>query len=113
MPGESAGHRYPGIAARVGLLFLRGYQIGLSPWLGSSCRFDPSCSAYAADAIRRFGLIRGSWLGMRRIARCHPWGDSGSDPVPTEWRWWGRSREYEDPAVSAPKGPRSGGGRVL
>ena len=66
-----------------GLVFLiRGYQRGISPLLPSSCRFRPSCSVYAAEAIRRHGAGRGSWLAARRLLRCHPWGGSGYDPVP-------------------------------
>ena len=62
--------------------FLRLYQISLSPLLGPVCRFEPSCSRYAAEAIGAFGLVRGSWLAARRVARCHPLAKSGYDPVP-------------------------------
>ena len=61
---------------------VRGYQIVLSPWLGSSCRFEPSCSHYALDALGRHGAIAGSVLTAGRIARCAPWCDGGHDPVP-------------------------------
>ena len=61
---------------------IRVYQIVLSPWLGPACRYSPSCSEYAALAIERHGALRGTWLGLRRILRCHPWGGSGYDPVP-------------------------------
>jgi putative membrane protein insertion efficiency factor len=62
--------------------FIRIYQLTLSPWLGRQCRFDPTCSVYAAEALRRFGVRRGLWLAAKRLARCHPWGRSGYDPVP-------------------------------
>ncbi|MBS0456567.1 MAG: membrane protein insertion efficiency factor YidD [Proteobacteria bacterium] len=64
------------------LLLLRGYQRGISPWLGQNCRFQPSCSAYAMTAVERFGALRGSWMAARRIGRCHPLHPGGYDPVP-------------------------------
>ena len=66
--------------ALVGLIRL--YQWIFSPLLGPSCRFEPSCSHYAIEAIERHGALRGSWLTGRRLGRCHPLGDSGFDPVP-------------------------------
>lgn len=63
---------------------IRAYQLALSPWLGGNCRFHPTCSAYALEALARHGLLRGGWLALRRIGRCHPWGGSGADPVPAE-----------------------------
>lgn len=62
---------------------IRAYQLTLSPWIGRQCRYLPTCSEYAIDAIERRGVVRGSWLAVRRIARCHPWGGSGYDPVPS------------------------------
>jgi uncharacterized protein len=61
---------------------IRGYQLGLSPMLGPHCRFYPSCSCYARTAIERYGIWRGSWLGLRRLLRCHPFNEGGYDPVP-------------------------------
>jgi len=61
---------------------IRVYQVVLSPLLAPACRFEPSCSAYAVEAIARRGVIRGSWLALVRISRCHPWGGLGYDPVP-------------------------------
>jgi putative membrane protein insertion efficiency factor len=58
------------------------YRLVVSPILGTNCRFAPSCSEYALDALARHGAIRGGWLAVRRIARCHPWGGHGYDPVP-------------------------------
>ncbi|MGA0266563.1 MAG: membrane protein insertion efficiency factor YidD [Lysobacterales bacterium] len=64
------------------ILIIRGYQFVLSPWVGQHCRFTPTCSHYAIEAITRYGAWRGSWLAVRRIARCHPLCDGGHDPVP-------------------------------
>lgn len=61
---------------------IRLYRWLLSPLLGSNCRYYPSCSAYALEAIEKHGPCHGSWLSVRRICRCHPWGGSGYDPVP-------------------------------
>ena len=58
------------------------YQILLSPLLGQSCRYHPTCSQYTIEAIEKYGPVKGIWLGTKRIARCHPWGGSGHDPVP-------------------------------
>ena len=61
---------------------IRGYQIGVSPLLPPSCRFYPSCSQYALEAVNRHGALKGSWLAARRLARCHPFHPGGYDPVP-------------------------------
>ena len=61
---------------------VRLYQLTLSPWFGMNCRYQPTCSAYAIEALETYGVVKGGWLALRRIARCHPWGGSGYDPVP-------------------------------
>lgn len=66
----------------IAIFLIRGYQLLLSPLLGNTCRFQPSCSQYAIDAVRAHGARRGLWLAVRRIGRCHPWGGHGHDPVP-------------------------------
>lgn len=72
--------------ARALIGLVRLYQWTLSPWLGPSCRYEPSCSAYMITALGRFGPWRGLGLGLARIGRCHPWGRAGYDPVPEEPR---------------------------
>jgi uncharacterized protein len=70
------------LAARALLGLLRGYQLLVSPLLPSACRYHPTCSHYAAEAVVRFGAARGAWLALKRLGRCHPWGGQGYDPVP-------------------------------
>jgi putative membrane protein insertion efficiency factor len=70
------------MTAKLLIALIRGYQLTLSPFLGGSCRFLPSCSAYAREAIERHGAWRGSLLALRRLSKCHPLGGSGLDPVP-------------------------------
>ncbi len=67
---------------RVAILFVRFYQRVLSPLKPASCRFSPTCSTYAIEALQRHGALRGGWLATRRLCRCHPWGGHGYDPVP-------------------------------
>jgi putative membrane protein insertion efficiency factor len=69
------------------LLLLRGYKLLLSPLFAGSCRYLPSCSDYTSQAIERHGAAAGTWLGFRRLCRCHPFGGSGHDPVPAEHPW--------------------------
>ncbi len=61
---------------------IRFYRAAISPWTPAACRYTPTCSAYALEAVERYGAARGLWLAIRRIGRCHPWGGSGFDPVP-------------------------------
>jgi uncharacterized protein len=68
--------------ARVLILLARGWQLGPSRIIPSTCRFSPSCSAYAITALGRYGAIKGSWLTLKRLLRCQPWGGHGHDPVP-------------------------------
>ena len=70
------------LAARFLAALVRGYRYLLSPWWGRQCRFTPTCSQYAIDALERHGAARGSWLALKRVLRCHPWGGGGFDPVP-------------------------------
>ena len=70
------------LANGAALALVRSYQVVMAPLTGGTCRFTPSCSAYAIEAIHRHGAARGLWLAARRIARCHPWGGFGHDPVP-------------------------------
>lgn len=63
---------------------VRGYRLLLSPWLGSACRFEPTCSVYSLQALEQHGAAAGSYLTLRRLARCHPWCDGGHDPVPPQ-----------------------------
>src|SRR5450830_1514049 len=69
---------------RVLIGLVRGYRLLLSPWLGSSCRFEPTCSVYSLQALEQHGAAAGSYLTLRRLVRCHPWCAGGADPVPTE-----------------------------
>jgi putative membrane protein insertion efficiency factor len=69
---------------RLFILPIRFYQKLISPMIGPNCRYQPTCSHYAVDAISEWGVLKGSWLAMKRISRCHPWGGSGFDPVPSK-----------------------------
>ena len=69
--------------ARAALMALvRFYRAAISPWTPAACRYDPTCSAYMLEALETHGAVRGTWIGVKRIMRCHPWGGSGYDPVP-------------------------------
>ncbi|HNQ05362.1 MAG TPA: membrane protein insertion efficiency factor YidD [Thiobacillaceae bacterium] len=69
-------------AQRLIIALIRLYQLALSPFLGNQCRFSPTCSRYAQEAVARHGALKGGWLALRRIGRCHPWHPGGHDPVP-------------------------------
>mgnify|MGYP001370804486 FL=1 len=66
------------------VLLIRGYQLIVSPILGSNCRFMPTCSEYALESLKAYGLIKGTFLTIKRIGKCHPWGSHGYDPIPTK-----------------------------
>lgn len=66
------------------MALVRAYRLLLSPWLGSSCRFEPTCSAYSLEALEKHGAALGSYLTLCRLVRCHPWCDGGHDPVPQQ-----------------------------
>ena len=70
------------LSTRAGLFAVRSYQLLLGPFVGGGCRFEPSCSMYAIDAVTTHGLVRGMWLSVRRVSRCHPFARPGFDPVP-------------------------------
>lgn len=80
------------VATKVAVFLIHLYRATLSPLLGSACRYTPSCSRYTEEAITRFGPWRGSWMGIRRIGRCHPWHPGGHDPVPAR-----RSHAAQEP----------------
>lgn len=76
------GSRFRRMAAGPLLLLVRVYQLCISPLTPPACRYTPTCSQYALEALRKYGPLKGGWLTLRRLARCHPWGGSGYDPVP-------------------------------
>lgn len=78
------------LLARPLIGLVRFYRLVFSPWLGMNCRYQPTCSSYAIEALQVHGALRGSWLAAKRIGRCHPWGGSGYDPVPGQ-------REQDEP----------------
>lgn len=69
---------------RVVLLPIRFYQYAISPFMAPHCRYHPTCSEYTAEAVTRHGALRGLWMGVRRVFRCHPWAEGGYDPVPEQ-----------------------------
>ncbi|GAB4135517.1 MAG: membrane protein insertion efficiency factor YidD [Ignavibacteriales bacterium] len=75
-------NKFSKVIALPFLIFVKTYQIFISPLFPSSCRYTPTCSHYTFEALKKYGLFKGGWLGIKRISRCHPWGGSGYDPVP-------------------------------
>ena len=67
---------------KILILLVRFYQSAISPHFPAACRYTPTCSQYAVEALKKYGAIKGGWLAVKRIGRCHPWGGSGYDPVP-------------------------------
>ena len=86
---------------------VKGYRLFLSPWLGSSCRFEPTCSVYSLQALEQHGAAAGSYLTVRRLVRCHPWCDGGHDPVPQDlprgMRLFSRLHHLSNTQPSSPK----------
>jgi putative membrane protein insertion efficiency factor len=90
------------LAQRFLIGLVKGYRLLLSPWLGNACRFTPTCSVYALEALQRHGAGAGTYLAAARIARCHPWCDGGDDPVPATpprlfTRWAASPQEKKTP----------------
>jgi hypothetical protein len=70
------------IFSKLMIGIVRFYQLAISPWIGGRCRYQPTCSQYMIDAVNEWGPLKGGWMGLKRIGRCHPWGGHGFDPVP-------------------------------
>lgn len=94
--------------ARLLSLPVHLYRLTLSPFLGHGCRYQPTCSVYALDALRGHGGIRGGYMAARRLLRCHPWGASGWDPVPDRWPGWA-SADRKRPETEHPAPGRESG----
>ena len=86
MPCNESWHKFASVCKRVAawplLLLVKFYQYCISPFTPPSCRYTPTCSQYAVEALKKYGPIKGGWLTLKRLARRHPWGGSGYDPVP-------------------------------
>lgn len=89
---------------RVVVAMINGWRLIVSPWYGQRCRYYPSCSSYAVDAVQVHGVVRGGWLALRRLGRCHPWTPGGVDlvPAPEVYRWWGRAPGTDGEADQRP-----------
>ena len=86
---------------------VKGYRLFLSPWLGSSCRFEPTCSVYSLQALEQHGAAAGSYLTVRRLVRCHPWCDGGHDPVPQQLpRSMRLFSRLHQPSTTQPSSPK-------
>jgi hypothetical protein len=94
------------------LALLRAYRYLLSPWIGGSCRYWPTCSEYAGEAIETHGAARGSYMTIARLARCHPYGAGGVDPVPATFRWRCWCAEPSGPAGNPGADRRLAAGRT-
>ena len=86
------------VVAKFLRMLVRLYQLTLSPWVGRSCRFVPTCSNYAIEALEKYGAVKGTYLTIYRLLRCHPLGGRGLDPVPAKFRWrcWCRECRPEE-----------------
>ena len=91
---------------RLLIALVKGYRLLLSPWLGSACRFEPTCSAYSLQALEQHGAAVGSYLTLRRLVRCHPWCDGGHDPVPQELPRSLRLFSRLNPSNTQPSSPK-------
>jgi putative membrane protein insertion efficiency factor len=92
------------LPSRAVVALLRLWQLVVSPLYGPTCRFYPSCSNYALEAVDRHGLVRGGWLTVRRLGRCHPWNPGGVDPVPTTVGWFPRHAPLGEPTTGTTTG---------
>ncbi len=94
--------RWSRLPQRLLIGLVRAYRLVLSPWLGSNCRFEPTCSAYSLEALQRHGAAAGTYLTAARVLRCHPWCDGGFDPVPHQPPSLFRRFVTDEPAPSSP-----------
>lgn len=85
---------------QVLLAAIRAYRFLLSPWIGNSCRYWPTCSHYAEEALTRYGVARGAWLTAARLGSCHPYGAGGVDPVPEQFSWRRRGQDPRSVALT-------------
>ena len=91
------------MVSRILTALIRFYQVAISPWTPPSCRYTPTCSAYALEAIRVHGAAQGGWLALKRLASCHPWGGQGYDPVPPRLESVRSTEALGGPAESSQK----------